>query len=445
MSPRRLLLAGCLAAALLAAPSIASAAPDVHASCSPGPADCMAWYRQATTITWTLDAGLAPVAGCATQTVNPDAVVVSSCKAAPPDHPLQTVSRDQPVQVDQTPPVPLAPNPARLPDAGGWYRAPVQVAFAAKDNLSQLSFCTSPVYAGPDSGATVLTGSCTDVAGNAAATSYPLRYDSTPPRIRRMVVKRKPDHGRWYNRPVVARFKAADKLSGVAQCPPVLVAGAPASRARPVVGTCTDVAGNVATRTFALPFDATPPAKPVVGVKTGDRVVRLGVQVDADTARIRITRRPGIGGAGKSRIHSGAAGSFSDLRVRNWRRYRYTVTAFDRAGNVRRTRISARPGPRLIAPQRGAVLTAPPLLRWTPIRGAGYYNVQLFRDGHKVLSAWPHRAKLQVGSTWRFAGRERTFRPGRYRWYVWPGFGRPADRGFGARMGPGRFTVPPGV
>jgi predicted dehydrogenase len=28
---------------------------------------------------------------------------------------------------------------------------------------------------------------------------------------------------------------------------------------------------------------------------------------------------------------------------------------------------------------------------------------------------------------------------------VLPGFGRPADRSFGRRMGPGRFTVPPGV
>jgi hypothetical protein len=41
----------------------------------------------------------------------------------------------------------------------------------------------------------------------------------------------------------------------------------------------------------------------------------------------------------------------------------------------------------VFAPPRGAVVTLgdPPLLRWTPIRGARYYNVQLFRKGRKIL------------------------------------------------------------
>ena len=47
------------------------------------------------------------------------------------------------------------------------------------------------------------------------------------------------------------------------------------------------------------------------------------------------------------------------------------------------------PKPELLAPPNGAVLTAPPLLRWSKVRGADYYNVQLLRDGRKVLSAWP--------------------------------------------------------
>jgi hypothetical protein len=81
------------------------------------------------------------------------------------------------------------------------------------------------------------------------------------------------------------------------------------------------------------------------------------------------------------------------------------------------------------------------MLSWTPIRGATYYNVQLYRGGGKVLSVWPAHADFQLRPTWRFDGRRYKLKPGRYRWYVWPGFGkRRADR-YGRVIGAGTFVI----
>ena len=98
--------------------------------------------------------------------------------------------------------------------------------------------------------------------------------------------------------------------------------------------------------------------------------------------------------------------------MRNGRRYRYTLRATDAAGNTAQASVTARPGRRLLGPANGARLSAPPRLRWTGVRGARYYNVQLFRDGHKVLSAWPRRAHLSLQRSWRFAGQRHRLRRG---------------------------------
>ena len=58
---------------------------------------------------------------------------------------------------------------------------------------------------------------------------------------------------------------------------------------------------------------------------------------------------------------------------------------------------------------------------------ATYYNVQLFRNGKKILTAWPKSTSFRLARTWRFDGRTQTLSPGRYRWYVWPGFGARSD------------------
>jgi hypothetical protein len=65
------------------------------------------------------------------------------------------------------------------------------------------------------------------------------------------------------------------------------------------------------------------------------------------------------------------------------------------------------------------------------VGGASYYNVQLYRGGRLIRTAWPTRARLRL----------RHLRPGRYRWYVWPGYGSRAERGFGRLVGHSSFVA----
>jgi hypothetical protein len=150
---------------------------------------------------------------------------------------------------------------------------------------------------------------------------------------------------------------------------------------------------------------------------------------------------PGLKGARRSTLYEGRPAGLTDGRVGNRRRYRYVVTAIDQAGNASRRVVSVVPGPRLLTPRGGAGVTAPPLLGWVRVHRATYYNVQLFRGDRKLLSAWPSSASLQLRPRWRFAGHARRLSPGRYRWYVWPGFGPRSERRFGGLVGNRSFVV----
>jgi hypothetical protein len=85
----------------------------------------------------------------------------------------------------------------------------------------------------------------------------------------------------------------------------------------------------------------------------------------------------------------------------------------------------------------------PPLLRWHRADGAEYYNVQLFRGRKKILSAWPARPRFQLQKSWSFRGHRHRLTRGRYRWYVWPGFGPPAARHYGRLIRVGTFYFKP--
>jgi hypothetical protein len=98
---------------------------------------------------------------------------------------------------------------------------------------------------------------------------------------------------------------------------------------------------------------------------------------------------------------------------------------------------------RLLSPAANATVRTrrPPLLRWMPVQRARYYNVQLFRGDRKVLSAWPARPRYQIKKRWTLRGTPQRLRRGRYRWYVWPGFGARPKARYGDLLGPRTFTV----
>ena len=249
------------------------------------------------------------------------------------------------------------------------------------------------------------SGTCTDVAGNSerAVRVHRFKYDSTGPNVTSGKPARKPDHRGWYNRSVLWNFTGEDGLSGLAECPALRYSG-PDGPAAPVIGACRDNAGNVSTRTFPIRYDDTPPDKPELRAIPSDGALRLRIGVASEVRSIRVIRAPGRGGTEDSTIYRGRPKGITDRHVRNGKQYRYTVVATDRAGNRSRGRIAAVPGPRLLSPPHNAVLTLPPLLRWTKMRDADYFNLQLRRDGVKVLSEWPARPQLQLRRRWMFQG-----------------------------------------
>ncbi len=425
-------------------PATADAAIDIQYTCTPAPADCSGWHHTPVTVTWSInprpEEGSVIISGCGSQTVASDtAATLVWCEAS---FGSDVLRRTRMVAVDMTPPSVTGAEPARAADANGWYRQAVTVGFRGADALSGIASCTSTSYAGPDSATAAVLGTCTDTAGNVSApATFTLPYDATAPSITEAVAARKPDHDGWYTHPVRWTFSATDALSGVDQCPTVLAAPFSSSAAAPFAGSCSDRAGNVASRTFSLAYDAVPPTAPRVQVDARDHAIRLLVSAAADTTRLRISRSPGLRSAKRSTLYTGRPAGFTDRRLANGRRYRYVITAFDQAGTVSRRRVNATPGPRLLSPPGGASVNAPPRFEWTPVRSAGYYNVQLYRGHRKVLSAWPSSAHLQLRAQWSFAGRSHRLQPGRYRWYVWPGRGSRSERRFGPRLGTRSFVV----
>ena len=70
-----------------------------------------------------------------------------------------------------------------------------------------------------------------------------------------------------------------------------------------------------------------------------------------------------------------------------------------------------------------------------------YYNVQLFRGGRKILSAWPKSTQYRLKARWKYQGERRRLSPGRYRWMVWPGYGKRSKGDFGKRIVSSTFQV----
>jgi hypothetical protein len=95
----------------------------------------------------------------------------------------------------------------------------------------------------------------------------------------------------------------------------------------------------------------------------------------------------------------------------------------------------------LRSPKDGARLRKPPRLVWAADAEADYYNVQLRRNGIKILSAWPVRPALPLRVRWRFEGRAFSLGRGLYEWHVWPGYGARVNVDYGPLLGTRTFRI----
>ena len=440
------------AVALLALTLTGSAAmalpPQPVPTCSPGPADCSGWHTSNVTVTWS-----AP--GCKAVTISSDTSGTPvSCTASDGNASVTTTVT---VRRDASPPS-VSAAADRGPDANGWYNHGVTVRFSGSDGISGISSCSSDItYGGPDKADASVSGTCTNGAGLTGSSSYSLKYDATAPAVQAKPV-RKPDANGWYNHAVEVAFVGTDPVSGVDSCAAPVVYKGPDTAKTSLTGTCRDKAANTSQPSgLELKYDTKPPNLARVKAELGSGGIVLRWTASKDSRSFTVVRRPGLRGPKPSTVYSGAARAFTDRRLVRGTKYRYTVTAYDEAGNGSAKALTAlanetgtKPAaqttpehatPALASPALGARLSAPPLLAWKVVRQATYYNVQLFYEGRKILSVWPKDPRLQLQKSWKYDGHTYTLKPGRYRWFVWPGFDELSANRYGKLLGSRYFFI----
>jgi len=323
-------------------------------------------------------------------------------------------------------------------DCTGWYRSNVTLTWDWNQHVASESGgdCRTAIFTS-DTKETRRT--CQITAGDSTASrTATIRIDKTPPLVS-ATSTRSFDYEGWFNHPVGFSFEGTDQTSGIASCSSANYAG-PNTSSASVGGSCSDVAGNVGFANFPLKYDSTAPAPPRVAARPGNRLVSLDWANPASEEVVEVTRFRS--GAWPAMVFRGRAGGFVDRGLRNQARYGYTVALRDQAGNRAESHVNVVPtASRLLLPARNARVTAPPRLVWKDVKRAKYFNVQLRRGGRKVLSRWPRSASLQLLPRWRFLGRRRSLSPGRYTWYVWPGYGRRSAQRYGKLLGKSSFTV----
>jgi hypothetical protein len=391
--------------------------------------DANGWYNHAVGYTASGSDAMSGISSCTSATYSgPDsgsASVNATCTDV-----AGNVSAPKPTtfEYDATPPS-VSPSPARAADANDWYNHAVAVSFSGSDSVSGLAGCTSATYSGPDSGSASVSGSCTDKAGNTGSAPFGLKYDATPPAVTGETPDRQPDANGFYNHKLTITFAGSDATSGIASCDTPSY-DKPNDSTAAVSGRCTDNAGNQsAPASFSFKYDSSPPRLSGLQVTSLDKSATLSWQASADVTKVTVTRT----GDGKAdTVYSGKrVTTVTDKKVRNGDRYTYVVTAFDAAGNSVVLKGLATPSASLLAPRAAAHVRGGVTLRWRVVRGATYYNVQLWLKGRKVLSTWPTGASLHIDS----------LAPGAYTWLVWPGKGARSSNRYGPKIGTSTFVV----
>lgn len=352
--------------------------------------------------------------------------------------------------VDKTPPALTGASNASIEatSAAGVTGYPAPTATDLVDG-PRPAICTPSPTAAVPFGATVVRCTARDTRGNEATATFTLTVrDTTSP-----VIAPVPDevHEEVDGKgPAVVTYDdptAIDAVSGATavSCDPPSGDEFPLGSTT-VTCTSTDEAGNTGTAEFEVVVEDLTAPRPVAsfGAKVAGKAVTLSWKLPSgDVKGTEITRVPGRNGAAAAVMYRGSARTYTDRAVVAGVAYRYRATSYDAAGNRSKptviavtARLSA-----LLAPAEGQRLSSPPELRWAAVAGATYYNVQIYRQGRKVFTAWPKGPNLRLSSAWTFNGRRARLTRGVYVWYVWPGLGPLSAARYGGLLGRSSFVI----
>jgi hypothetical protein len=325
----------------------------------------------------------------------------------------------------------------------GWYVSDVWINWSyANVSPPQTQTC-DPVHLVSDTVGRTVTCAATDATGTTSRTTTPIKIDRTPPTTR-VAADRAPDVGGIYNHTLTLNWSASDATSGVALCTSTAYAG-PDGTGITLSGTCRDRAGNTSAPVpFTFNYDATPPVVSKVTASIGKKTATVAWEV-AGATTVSLIRASASAPSRQRLVYSGADSRFTDRGLTTGRHYMYIVRATDGAGNVATGSLNVTPGAasreRLLSPRANARLHRPPLLRWRKVQKARYYNVQVFRKGRKVLSAWPTKPHYRLRRSWHYRGRRYRLVDATYHWYLWAGYGRRSAHHYGNLLGKRSFVV----
>ena len=330
-------------------------------------------------------------------------------------------------QVDTTLPV-ITPLVGGALGLNGWRIADTTVGWTYQDpesGIRSTTGCdTNTVDWETDDEGESFTCRVTNNAGLTGAYTVVVRLDKSPPTVGPQP-SRPPDANGWFNHRVDFVASATDSASGIASCDSIPSYSGPDRASIRVVARCSDRAGHEASGAGTFKYDETRPAR--VRAVRGRAPDRYGWY--ARDLRVRFRGSDATSGLAACSTSVYRGPDSSRAAVKGWCR--------DRAGNIAYRTVRFRFSKPLLRPGFGARLSSPPLLDWVDVPGARGYNVQLWHDGRKILSRWPHRSRLDLDRVWWYAGKRRALRRGEpYVWYVWPRF----PRGYGAMVGRSRFT-----
>jgi hypothetical protein len=340
---------------------------------------------------------------------------------------------------DPTPPSVTPVYSPALP-SNGWFRGTVTLNWSVIDPESIIlstAGCDATTLTADTAGTNF---TCTAVSdGGTAAVTAKVKLDKTVPSVA-AIAERVPDANGWYNKPFTVSFTGSDVTSGLASCSTATRYSGPDNPGASAAGFCTDVAGNVAGVSLPFKYDATAPTLFAVTTKLGNRSALVTWRKSTDTQVVEVLRAPGRKGEGESVVYSGTATGFIDKGLAVGRKYEYRVAGIDAAANRSERKVDLVATGPLLSPLPEAHVKGSLTLDWIPVRRATYYNLQIVR-GRKVLSAWPAQSSFRLRRTWSYNGRRYKLRPGTYRWYVWPGYGRISASRYGRLLGSSTFVV----
>jgi hypothetical protein len=265
--------------------------------------------------------------------------------------------------------------------------------------------------------------------------------------------------------PAIASFLSGATAEDIVDPAPTITTNAPGSFA---VGTTTvtftaeDTYGNQTAKNATVTVgpdvaagtceaDRLPPGNVRdVTARTGNLSVSITWQppADKDFDHVEITRsvqqsRAAQGTSNPKLVYKGTDTKFVDKGLTDSVQYRYVIVSVDKAGNrsagVAVIALAQRQA--LLSPGDNSTVKKPPLIKWLKVKGAGYYNLQLWRSGVKVLSAWPKKNSYKLKAQWRFNRKTQRLTNGEYAVYVWPGFGKPAAGNYGKLLVQATFVV----